>query len=174
MSHSGVEAAKKTDGDELLRLLFQDHVDLRAVLEEVPDAPVVGADGVVRPHVRRQGRVLASIFGKVDVSRPGHGQRGKDSLRPLDASLNLPHDLYSFGVRRRLAIEVAKGSFDAAIASLKTRTSPGEKGNAKHMAKLASVYITDPHIRTPEEVATPPKKEERRPAAAAPGQACLG
>lgn len=237
MTHSGLESDLRSDGDELLRLLLQDHFDLRAVLEQIPDAPVVGSDGVVRPHVRRQGRVLLSIFGKVDVARLGHGQRGKDSLHPLDAGLNLPPEMYSFGVRRRLAIEVAKVSFDAAIASVGTSTaaslpkrqaeelarraavdfeafyeaqselparptkllilsldgkgvvmrvedlkpetrkkakigkkklqkrlSPGEKRNAKRMATVAAIYTVEPYIRTPEEVATPPKKEERKPA----------
>jgi hypothetical protein len=37
----------------------------------------------------------------VRIEREGHGARGWRTLFPLDAELNLPGELYSFGVRRR-------------------------------------------------------------------------
>ncbi len=80
--------------------------------------PVTSADGSPRPHHRESTRELETIFGTVIVRRSGHGDRGKETLFPLDASLNLPKDRYSLGVRRRAAEEAAKGSFDEAVAAL--------------------------------------------------------
>ena len=49
--------------------------------------------------------------GGVTVNRDGFGARGKPTLFPLDADLNLPNELFSFGVRRRAAEAAAQGSF---------------------------------------------------------------
>jgi len=58
------------------------------------------------------------LFGEVTVTRTGYGERGSDSLHPLDAELNLPEEMYSHGIRKRLAIEVARGAYDEAVAAL--------------------------------------------------------
>jgi hypothetical protein len=237
MTHSDVEAMLDVESKELVRLLFQDQMTLRSVLETAPSEPVTDKDGVEHTHVRRHRRALETLFGTIEVVRLGHGGRGLESLHPLDARLNLPPELYSFGVRRRVAFAASFTSFDAVQATLKLttaadvpkrqveqlvrraardfeafyearpempdktgallvmsldgkgvvmrvedlkpatrekartkkpkmvkRTSPGEKRNAKRIATVAAVYTVDPHIRTPEEVATPPKKEDRKPA----------
>jgi hypothetical protein len=55
---------------------------------------------------------LESIFGTVEVARPGYRAAGTSSLNPLDGALNLPPEKYSLEVRRRVAMEAAKSSFD--------------------------------------------------------------
>ena len=121
MTHSEVESLVESEGREVLRLLLQDHLDLRADADAKASARVpaiAGADAIIRTHRREQERPLLTLFGEVTVTRIGYGARGADSLRPLDAQLNLPEDKYSHGIRKRLAIEVARGAYDEAVAAL--------------------------------------------------------
>jgi hypothetical protein len=120
MTHADVERLISSDGNEVLRLLFQGHLDVRG-----PGAAakkVVGADGVVRPYERLMGRRLKTVFGLVDVDRMMYSAKEVTSLAPRDAELNLPPELYSHGLRRRVANEVARGSFDDAGKALAETT----------------------------------------------------
>src|SRR6058998_3738555 len=68
LSHSELEARLEVEGRELLRRLFQDHLDLRAERER--PAAVVDADGVARQTVESgRCRGLASVFGRLEVRR---------------------------------------------------------------------------------------------------------
>ena len=51
LTHDELEEQLKIDGHELMRLLFQDHLELRAVNEQRL-AGVTGDDGCIRTHVR--------------------------------------------------------------------------------------------------------------------------
>jgi hypothetical protein len=51
-----------------------------------------------------------------------YGARRHGSLSPLDASLNLPEELHSHGLRRLAAVEAARGSFDAAVEAIERNT----------------------------------------------------
>lgn len=237
MTHSEAEALVDGKGTEELRQLLQAYFTLRSEREAPPPSPVVGKDGIARTHVRSHRRSLETLFGAIEHVRLGHGQQGVESLHPLDARLNLPPDLYSFGVRRRVAMAATCTSFDAVLATIKATTGadvpkrqpeqlvrraaidfvafyearpetpdkpgallvlsldgkgivmrvedlkaatrkkaqtrtrklkkrlrPGEKANAKRIATVAAVYTIERHVRSPEEVACPPKKEERTPA----------
>jgi len=121
MSHSDLEAMLEHQGRELMRQLLQAHLDLRA--QATPTGPVVGADGVERTHTRQGDRALETLLGTVQVTRAGHGARGRETLFPLDAALNLPTERYSFGIRRRAAEEATRGAFDEAVAVLTTHSS---------------------------------------------------
>jgi hypothetical protein len=120
--HGDVEQFLFVDGFELLRRLFQGHLDRRAAAEPLRDS-VKGSDCVERTH-RRVGctRPLESIFGEVTVSRIGYGYPGWESVFPLDAALNLPPGKYSHGLQTLLADEVAKGAFEEAVATLRKLT----------------------------------------------------
>ena len=120
LEHADVEKLVDDEGTEILRRLFQGHLDLRAHTEVAK--PVVGADDVQRLHRRDSHRRLLSLFGVVSVHRIALSMRGVSALMPLDAELNLPSGLYSFGVRKRLAIEVANGSFDQAVLNVRRTT----------------------------------------------------
>lgn len=121
MTHSEVEALVHAEGLAVLRQLYQDHLDLRAAREERQSC-IVGADGDTRTHRRDSSRPLMGIFGGVTVPRIAYGGRAMTSLHPMDAELNLPPDLFSFGVRRRVAEEAARGSYDTAIEALARTT----------------------------------------------------
>ena len=102
LEHDEVERLLETCGRELLRCLFQSHLDLRH-LRAPRHAWVEGADGVKRTHRRVRTRSLSTIFGKVRVDRTAYSARGESSICPLDRQLNLPVDSFSFELRRRAA-----------------------------------------------------------------------
>jgi hypothetical protein len=116
MTHSELERELEEKGRELLRSLLQGHLELRSPGEA--SVPVRDAEAQERTARRVHQRHLATVFGKVEVSRLGYSAEGTDSLHPLDAELNLPQELYSHELRRRAAEQVAKGSYDEAVATL--------------------------------------------------------
>lgn len=120
MAHAELEEALRQDSHELFRLLFQGHLELRAAREE--RGHMRGADGAERTHRRQSSRGLMSLFGKLTVHRLTLQRRGAEGLRPLDAELNLHDDLYSFGVRKRVAEEAALASFDVVVDRLARTT----------------------------------------------------
>ena len=120
MRESDLERELNRRGQELLRKLLQGHLDQRSPGEAA--GPVEGADGVERSERRLHDRQLETTFGTVSVERLGYAHPGHDSLHPLDASLNLPAELYSLEVRRRVAEAAASRSFDEALFELSRHT----------------------------------------------------
>ena len=139
MSHYELEREVSVRGREVLRLLAQEHLDLRARLESV--APVTGEDGVVRTLRRDTHRPLDLLFGEVAVWRVGLHARNHDSRFPMDAELNLPEQRQSHGVRERVAEEVAKGSFDEAVETVAKTT--GVEVSKLQAEKLAAEAARD-------------------------------
>jgi hypothetical protein len=121
MTHAEVEARLDSDGRELLRQLFQGHLDLRAV-REARRPEVTGSDGEARTHVRPGERKLTTVFGPVRVERLRYGGRGVTSLSPADLALNLPQEEYSHGLRRRAAELAATVSFEETVRSIDAHT----------------------------------------------------
>ena len=121
LAHGELESLITVEGREIQRCLMQGHLDLRAANETVEPA-LEGADGVERSHHRPGSRGLLTVFGLVTVLRMSYGARGKTSLSPLDASLNLPEERHSHGLRRLAAIEAARGSFDATVDAIERST----------------------------------------------------
>jgi len=120
MTHSDLERTLEKKGRDLLRDLFQAHLDTRAPGQAT--GPVSAADGTDRPRTRLQQRHLQTVFGTVELRRAGYASQSTSSLHPLDAELNLPPDRYSHELRRRVAEEAAKTSFDEVAASIKRNT----------------------------------------------------
>ncbi len=120
LAHGELETLINTEGMELLRRLLQGHLDFRGT-GDVGES-VKSTDGVVRSHRRLGSRGLMSVFGGVNVNRMRYGIRGATGLVPLDAELNLPVELYSHGVRKRVAEEVAKTSYDETVDSVSKTT----------------------------------------------------
>lgn len=121
MTHSELESLILAEGREIHRRLLQGHLDLRGSEEKVQPA-VRGADDVERTHHRRRARGLLTVFGLVTAMRMTYGARRHGSLSPLDASLNLPEELHSHGLRRLAAVEAARGSFDATVEAIERNT----------------------------------------------------
>jgi hypothetical protein len=121
MTHSELERALEKKGRELMRKLMQEHLNNRGPGQS-EDPFVEGADGVVRSCVRLQERELETVFGTVSVERAGYGRQGVESLHLLDAELNLADERYSLELRRRVAEEAAKSSFDETLESIGKNT----------------------------------------------------
>ena len=120
MKHSDLERLLAEEGQELMRQVYQACLDQRAQAEVTDE--VVDAQGKQRTRQRTQRRELETIFGTVEVGRTGYGAEGEASLHPLDAQLNLPDERYSLEVRRRVALEASKNSFDETVETLSRYT----------------------------------------------------
>jgi hypothetical protein len=120
MSHSDLERELAQRAKELMRKLLQEHIDSRGPGEAA--IPVRGQDGEERTRLRLHKRNLESLFGTVIVRRMGYGQEGLTSLHPLDADLNLPEELYSLEMRRQVALEAERNSFDDTVENIKQFT----------------------------------------------------
>jgi len=120
LSHSELERALEKKGRELMRIMLQEHVDSRG--PGLCEEPVCGSDEIERTRVRSHQRDLETLFGKITATRTGYGQQGTHSLHPFDAALNLPVERYSFELRRRIAEEAAKNSFDETQETIKKTT----------------------------------------------------
>ena len=122
--HSQVESHINQFGTELMRRLFQAHLDQRYA-QETYQTDVVGSDGQTRPHRRKKTqRQLETLFGEVVVSRVGYSTQtpGVSALYPQDGTLNLAPDKYSDGLRRRVAEESSKVSFAETSESIAKTT----------------------------------------------------
>ena len=118
--HEDIERLIAERTTELARALMQAHLDLRAAKEGAVE--VEGADGIARRQVRESTRTLETIFGEVTVTRRLYQAPGAEGLAPMDAALNLPAEHYSHGVRRFVAEECARASFDEVVEALAQRT----------------------------------------------------
>lgn len=115
-SHSDLEAMLHGQGREWARLMLEENLRLRAQLEQ--ETQVVGADGVGRESSRDSERHLETLVGRVPVERLAYQAPGATDLHPMDAALNLPRELYSHGIRRLVAKEAAKCSFDDVVETV--------------------------------------------------------
>jgi hypothetical protein len=103
LDHHALEETVLREGMELMRLLVQAHLDLRA-LREQRRGDVTDADGDARGTAepgRRRSRVM--VFGEVRTSRIGYRKKGKPDLCPQDGELGWGPRCYSAGVERRIA-----------------------------------------------------------------------
>lgn len=139
MAHAEVESLLDKEGNELLRQLFQGHLDLRSA-HEPKEKTVNGADGGVRSQRRKDcRRNLETPFGTVTINRLGYRSRKGTSLFPMDASLNLPSDKYSHGMRHRLVREISKNSFDNTVKDIRETTGGAiPKRQAEQVASAVS------------------------------------
>jgi hypothetical protein len=118
LSHHELEDLVGLQGRELLRLLFQGHLDLREHREreqirQTKETVIRGTDGQVRPHHETgHSRLLACVFGTVTITRTAWRGKGLASVHPADAELSLPAHLHSHGLRRLAVLEAVRGSYD--------------------------------------------------------------
>jgi len=118
--HSDLEAMLDGQGKEWARLMFEENLRLRAQLER--RTGVVGADGVERESARDSERQLETLLGRVRVPRLAYQAPGAADLHPMDAALNLPREMFSHGIRRLVAREAAKSSFDEVVDTVRELT----------------------------------------------------
>jgi hypothetical protein len=109
--------------------LLQDHYDLRALREEQQarkrPAPVTGTDGITRARLETgHGRLLATLFGTVTVTRCAWRKPGAPDYLPSDAALSLPSGRHSHTLAKLAALEAARNSFESAHDAIARRCGP--------------------------------------------------
>jgi len=115
-----IERMLRTQGREMLRVMMQTHFDQRAEQERPVD--VRGVDGVERTETRRGSRKVETEFGEVELERNLYRAPGVERLAPLDATMQLPTEKYSYELRRMVAEESSKSSFDEVVELMAKRT----------------------------------------------------
>jgi hypothetical protein len=142
LQHAELEEQLEVRGRELVRRLFQGHLDLLTAREERRD-DVAGEDGVVRTRAERgRSRPLVTKFGPVAVSRIAYRSPGRGNVHPLDAALNLPEEKHSHGLRRLAAIEAARGSHEAARGAVDRATGVRiGKRQLEELARRAAAHV---------------------------------
>ncbi len=121
MSHSDLERLLEQQGRELMRQLLQAHRDQRA--QAMPTTPVVGADGVERTHGRTGSRALETLLGTVDVTREGHGARGREDALPAGRRVESPRRSATRSAFAKRAAEEATKGADEVVKILGTHAS---------------------------------------------------
>jgi hypothetical protein len=138
LKHEELEKNLFVNGNELLRRLLQGYLDLRSG-DEI-EGECLGRDGEQRTHKHKLARKLTTIFGTVIVRRIGYGHRNIVNLSPLDAELNLPIEQYSYGIRERVAAEVALNGFNKAVETIeKTTAAKVQKRQVEELANRSAV-----------------------------------
>jgi hypothetical protein len=134
LTHGELEERLQAEGRELLRQLYEDSLQLRAIREQRLEV-VVGSDGIVRPHAERDHeRTLQTVFGEVRVGRIAYRARGRQNLHPADGLLNLPEEKPSHGLRRLAAIESTRGSFEGSSEAILRQT--GQRLHTRQLREL--------------------------------------
>ena len=141
--HGEIEMFIKKEGFEVMRLLFQGHMDIRANRE--PELGTIRSGGIEHDYMRdNTHRTLNTIFGDVDEHRKGYSIDGTDSVFPQDAALNLSPDQYSDGLKRQVANSVAFNSFEQSVANIISNTASSVPNRqVKEIAKHLSVDFDD-------------------------------
>jgi hypothetical protein len=142
LTHAELEEQAGERGRELTRLLYQDHLDLRAAREQRHER-VTGPDGITRTRAEKDhARPLATVFGPVAVTRMAYRAPGAPNVHPLDGELNLPEEKHSHGLRKLAAIEAARGSHQAGAAAVTRATGVTiGKRQVEELARRAAASI---------------------------------
>jgi hypothetical protein len=139
--HARTEQLLHRHGREVLRQVMQDLLDLRAAVEPRCDG-VTGADTVVRTRVERgHQRRLMTVFGAVTATRLAYRAPWVANLYPSDAQQNLPAGRHSYGLRELVAVEAARGSFDAAGQAIERAS--GVRLGKRQVEALARAAVLD-------------------------------
>ena len=137
-----IEKMLRTEGREMLRAMMQAHFDRRSEQERLVE--VRDADGSTRERVRGGTRTVMTEFGEVQLDRNLYQAPGMEGLAPLDAAMELPDEKYSYEVRRIVAEEAARASFDE-VVELVRKQSGAEvpKRQAEELAVRAARDFDD-------------------------------
>lgn len=115
-----IERMMRAQGRELMRSMMQAHFDERAAQER--PVMVRGAEGIERVQTRQSARTVMTEFGEVVLERTLYQAPGVDALAPVDAALGLAEEKYSHEVRRIVAEESARASFDEVVELVRKHT----------------------------------------------------
>src|SRR5215510_7219040 len=138
-THDAIERMVVSEGQKLLRALLQAHYDVRAA--QVREVVVNAADRAKRERLRSSIRRLETLVGEVEVQRRLYQGEGVEYLAPLEGALALPAEKYSHEVRRLVAEESARASFDDVAELVEKRT--GAHVPKRQVEELAAAAAQD-------------------------------
>lgn len=148
-----IERMMREGGRELMRAMMQAHFDRRSAQEREVD--VRDASGAERDRIREGRRTVMTEFGEVHLERKLYQADGADALAPLDAAMELPDEKYSLNVRRIVAEEAARASFDEVVELVKKQSGAEvPKRQAEELAVRATRDFDEfyrSRLREPEE-----------------------
>jgi hypothetical protein len=134
------------DGTALLRELLQGYFDRRA--EQERRVEVVGADGIARTEARMASRTIETPVGEIEVKRLLYQAPGVEGIAPLDAALGLPDEKYTHDLRRIVAEEAAKSSFDEVVELIAKRTGASVPKRQVEELSVRAAQDFDPFYAT--------------------------
>ena len=155
LEHADLESRLDERGRQLLRQMFADQMDLRALRETRLAVVAAGgeAHGTAEAGHRRP---LQTIFGQVDVTRIAYRHRGQANLYPADGALNLPAERHSHGLRRLAALEATRGSFEEASDAVGRATGTHvAKRQVETLTRAAAVDVEEFYATRPAPEAEP-------------------
>jgi len=119
-SHSVVEEHILEGGTEILRRLYQGHLDGLSVTDRCQAEALAARRGEVVHHARRP---LESLFGEVHLDRFAAADAAAAVWDfSLDRALNLPAELYSLPVRQRVAEHARNVSMEQTVKGIDRTT----------------------------------------------------
>ena len=121
-THSELEEMLEGRAREWARLMLEEVLEWRAYVER--KIAVEGVDNLPRRYARPSSRHVETVLGRVEVPRLSYQAPGALDLHPMDAALNLPREMYSHGVRRLVAREAAKSSFEEVVEPSRSSRAP--------------------------------------------------
>ena len=144
LGHAALEEQLEARGREMLRLLLQDHLDLRAARER-RRGQVTGPDGITRTRAEAgHTRPLSTVFGPVTVSRIAYRAPGARNVHPADEELSLPAGRHSHGLGKMAAAAAARGSFEQACTQVRRQTgSVLGKRQCQELTRAAAADFAD-------------------------------
>ncbi|MGH8908390.1 MAG: hypothetical protein ACRD0K_18255 [Egibacteraceae bacterium] len=84
------------------------------------------------------------MFGQVNVERKAYRALGASNLHPADATLSLPVERHSHGLRKLAALEAARGSFEDAAQAISRATGAAiGKRQTEELAARAAGDVCD-------------------------------
>ncbi|HEY6796801.1 MAG TPA: ISKra4 family transposase [Kineosporiaceae bacterium] len=136
------EEELRTRGRDLMRDTLQAVADAASAAQERVPGGVDGPDGVRRTRVEDgHARTVATVFGRITVSRLAYRGPGVGNVHPLDEVLDLPDGLYSTGLARLSAREAVRGSFIAATDAVEYVT--GVRIGTRQLIELTRAAASD-------------------------------
>src|SRR5271170_5169473 len=136
VDHSLLEDGLDGRGREVLRLLYQARLDQLSTAERSEAARTPAPKDTA---VRARSRQVETLFGPVRWLRLGYKVAGQPTHYPLDEPLNLPSEVYSHPLRRRVAEQARAGAWDCVVEHVDDVTGAHvPKRQAEHLVREAA------------------------------------
>jgi hypothetical protein len=133
LDHGLLEDGLEERGREAFRLLYQARLDL---LSKAERSAAARAPLPKDTTIRGRSRQIETLFGRVRWFRLGYKVAERPTRYPLDEPLNLPSEVYSHPLRRRVAEQARAGAWDGVVEHVDGVTGAHvPKRQAEHLAR---------------------------------------